>query len=132
MKNLDQIFSSFLLDNASTVRDTGVEKLVTLAQEFKADWIITAFLPKIKEVYDTPKQGYLFRMTALNCFASIIPFVSKEQTLTYICPYIVKGLKDTVPNVKFCALKLIRRISKQMDAQALVKTFKQYYIYLGL
>ena len=52
MKNLEAIFFSFLLDNAFSVRELGVEKLASIAQEFKADWVVNVVIPKLKEVND--------------------------------------------------------------------------------
>jgi serine/threonine-protein phosphatase 2A regulatory subunit A len=125
MKNLDPIFSVFYMDNAYTVRELGIEKLALMAQEFKADWILGTIIPKLKEVYDMPKQGYLYRMTVISSFVSIIPFLNKEQSTALIAPILIKAMKDIVPNVRFCALKIIKKASKYMDQQQVAKLFKQ-------
>jgi len=131
MKNLEGIFFSFLLDNAFSVRELGVEKLASIAQEFKADWVVNVVIPKLKEVNDQPKQGYLYRMTVLCSYVSIISTLSKEQINTYILPTMLKACKDTVPNVRFGVLKIIKKICKFIDPAALQKQFKPYLFYIG-
>ena len=125
MKNLDSIFSLFLSDNASQARELGVEKLGQICTEFKADWVINVLIPKLKDIYDQPKQGYLFRMTVFNTFTAIMPVLSKDQIITYISPILLKAFKDVVPNVRFCALKLIKKVSKFIDPQLLAKQYRQ-------
>jgi len=65
-KNLEPIFLQFLTDNAASVRDMGIEKLLMLATEFKADWIVNSYIPKANDILNKEKQGYLYRMAVLN------------------------------------------------------------------
>eukprot|EP00824_Muranothrix_gubernata_P008479 TRINITY_DN2090_c0_g1_i4.p1 TRINITY_DN2090_c0_g1~~TRINITY_DN2090_c0_g1_i4.p1 ORF type:complete len:142 (-),score=24.96 TRINITY_DN2090_c0_g1_i4:23-448(-) len=65
-KNLEAIFIKFLSDMASAVREEGIEQLRLLVEEFKSEWVIHSYLPKMNEAINKEKQGYLYRMTALN------------------------------------------------------------------
>ena len=76
MKSLEPIFMQFLLDNVAAVREAGIERLQTLALEYKADWIVNGYLPKANEILGKEKQGYLFRMAVLN---STMVFVEKSS-----------------------------------------------------
>ncbi len=65
-KNVEPIFLLFLTDITAAVREAGIEWLQVLAKEFKADWIVNAYIPKAVEILGRDKQGYLYRMTILN------------------------------------------------------------------
>jgi len=68
-KNVEPIYMLFMVDNTAAVRETGIEKLQMLTNEFKADWVINGYIPKAVEVLNREKQGYLYRMTALISIA---------------------------------------------------------------
>lgn len=77
MKNLEPIFMQYATDNAASVRDAGIEKLLLISSEFKADWVINAYLPKATEIMNKEKLGYLYRMTLLNSYLVIRIFIKK-------------------------------------------------------
>lgn len=70
-KNIETIFMLFLVDTASSVRESGVDMLQILAAEFKADWVVNGFLPKAFDVLGKEKVGYLHRISVLNSIAVI-------------------------------------------------------------
>ena len=125
MKNLDSLFSTYSLDSASMIRDLGAEKLTQMATAFGNEWSVNIFLPKLKEVNEQAKVGYLYRISALNSLYAIVPILNKEQFTINIAPMILKALKDPVPNVKFTALRLIKKVLKHVDIQIINKHFKQ-------
>jgi len=53
-------------NTAASVRDTGVRKVKELADKYKGDWVMSSFIPKVVEIYNTDKQGYNYRMTCLS------------------------------------------------------------------
>lgn len=61
-KHLKEIFFGFLTDTAASVRNEGIKKMGELASSFRSDWIIDEVVPKLNEIYDQEKQGYLYRM----------------------------------------------------------------------
>jgi len=78
VKHLEPIFMTYLTNTAASVREMGILKIKDIAEKFKADWIISSFIPKLIENYNVDKQGYNYRMCSLNSCLSIIPFLSKE------------------------------------------------------
>jgi hypothetical protein len=70
-KNVEPIFLLFLVDTSAAVRDAGIEKLLVMANEFKADWVINVYAPKAVEILNRDKIGYLYRMAVLNSLAVI-------------------------------------------------------------
>lgn len=87
----------------------GITKSKDLAEKFGKDWIISSFVPKVTENYNIDKQGYNYRMCSLNSMKVIMPFISKEQVTQFVVPFLIKALKDPIPNVKFTAAKVIQR-----------------------
>lgn len=66
MKNVEEVFLLLLLDDALAVREAAVESLYLLADEFKQDWIMNAYIPRAIEMYTREKQNYLRRITILS------------------------------------------------------------------
>jgi hypothetical protein len=64
-KQLEGIFFSYLSNTAASVRETGVKKVKELAEKYKADWVMSSFIPKVLESYNADKQGYNYRMCCL-------------------------------------------------------------------
>lgn len=51
----------------------GIKKAKEIGEKFKAEWIISSFIPKVIENYNIDKQGYNYRMCSLSSMHSIIP-----------------------------------------------------------
>eukprot|EP00826_Nyctotherus_ovalis_P057667 TRINITY_DN7893_c0_g5_i1.p1 TRINITY_DN7893_c0_g5~~TRINITY_DN7893_c0_g5_i1.p1 ORF type:complete len:322 (+),score=103.69 TRINITY_DN7893_c0_g5_i1:703-1668(+) len=66
MKNVEETFLLLLLDDALAVREAAIESLYLLADEFKQDWIMNAYIPRAIEMYTREKQNYLCRMSVLS------------------------------------------------------------------
>ena len=54
-KHLESIFLSYLTNTAASVREMGIKKSKELAEKFKADWILSGFIPKVIENYNIDK-----------------------------------------------------------------------------
>lgn len=52
VKHLESIFMNYLTNTAAAVREMGILKLKEMAKQFKGDWVISNFIPKIVECYN--------------------------------------------------------------------------------
>ncbi len=137
-KNLDPIFVSFLNDTAASVRNEGRERLKILATEFKSDWVINQFLPKLVENIGREKQGYLYRIASISCMTvmplrllmkqSVLHVLSKDQIGSSLIPILVKSSKDPIPNVRFCVCKILTTIIPSLDSNLVHSRIKPYSI----
>jgi|LauGreDrversion4_2_1035121.scaffolds.fasta_scaffold355762_1 serine/threonine-protein phosphatase 2A regulatory subunit A len=109
-------------NTAASVRDTGVKKVKELADKYKGDWVISSFIPKVVEIYNTDKQGYNYRMTCLYSLQQIIPYLSKDQVNSSVVPIFVKAMKDPIPNVRFTVAKILKTIKSQLDPSIVSST----------
>jgi serine/threonine-protein phosphatase 2A regulatory subunit A len=85
-KHLEQLFLSYLTNTAASVRETGVKKVKELADKYRGEWIIQAFIPKVIENYNTEKQGYNYRMCCLMSLQQILPYLTKDQITSQVLP----------------------------------------------
>lgn len=53
--NLEPIFLAYLTNSAAAVREIGIKKVKEIAAEFKQEWVMTNFIPKITETYNVDK-----------------------------------------------------------------------------
>jgi len=72
VKSLESIFMTYLTSTAAAVRDIGVVKVKQMAVNFKSDWVVSSFIPKIIECYNVDKQGFNFRMACLMSLSSVM------------------------------------------------------------
>jgi serine/threonine-protein phosphatase 2A regulatory subunit A len=54
-KHLESIFLTYLTNTAASVREMGIKKSREIAEKFKADWIVTNYIPKVVENYNIDK-----------------------------------------------------------------------------
>lgn len=102
------MFFNFLTETAASARDMGIKKVRELAEIFKGEWVVNDFVPKIHEVYNTEKIGYLYRLCCIYSLNSVSPQLSKDQISQHVTPILAKACKDNIPNVKFCVAKAIK------------------------
>merc|ERR1711904_284303 len=112
---LEQLFLSSLTDSVQQVRQATIQNLGDIASNFGTDWAAGHLLPKIEEQY-TPTSGYSSRLTILHAMTQLCKVMSPEQIVQLVIPTLVKGTKDTVPNVRFCACMML---SELIDAHNL-------------
>ena len=77
-ENIESIFLMFLTDSVFAVREEGINKVILLAETFKADWVINSYIPKVKKIFSNNKFGYLHRITAINSLVVLIIINSRE------------------------------------------------------
>jgi len=105
----EAVYMSYLNNTAAAVRETGIIQAEYMGKKFGADWIISNYLPKVVENYNIEKHPYNYRMSCLNSMASMMPLLRADMISEFIVPTLVAGCADKVPNVQFCAGKIIRK-----------------------
>jgi len=91
-----------------------LKKLPSLIQVYKIEWVYNGLLPKLNEALNKD-NGYLFRITAIYCLQAVAQSVSQEIVTDKILPLLLKVGKDTVPNVKFTVIKMLKTITTKSD-----------------
>eukprot|EP00931_Biecheleriopsis_adriatica_P049847 TRINITY_DN2883_c0_g1_i1.p1 TRINITY_DN2883_c0_g1~~TRINITY_DN2883_c0_g1_i1.p1 ORF type:complete len:592 (-),score=132.63 TRINITY_DN2883_c0_g1_i1:69-1844(-) len=115
---LESIVLSSLRDSVHSVRQAAISKLEDIAKCFGTKWTVDRLLPKLVEQYST-SAGYANRVTTLHVLPQVSSVMSPEQVGQYVMPLALKATKDSVPNVRFCACKIItamienKRVSPQ-------------------
>mmetsp|Transcript_27889 Transcript_27889/g.27749 ORF Transcript_27889/g.27749 Transcript_27889/m.27749 type:complete len:297 (-) Transcript_27889:38-928(-) len=123
-RNLKDIFFGFLTDTAASVRNQGILKLGDLAESFGSDWVIDEIIPKLNDIYDQDKQGYLYRMCVINAGIEISRGLSKSQINAHIVPIMLKACSDSVANVRITVCKAIKKLVSTPEGAAVGANFK--------
>jgi len=113
-KIMEPIFMGFLKDRAHTIREFGIKKLPSLIQVYKIEWVYNGLLPKLNDALNKD-NGYLFRITAIYCLQAVAQSVSTDIMNDKILPLLLKSGKDTVPNVKFTVIKILKSLTTKSD-----------------
>jgi hypothetical protein len=50
----------------------GVHKVQQMALQFKSDWVISSFVPKVNECYNQDKQSFNYRMACLMSLSAVM------------------------------------------------------------
>lgn len=108
---LEALFLSSLRDSVHDVRRTAIERLEEIAKLFGKQWTMDRLFPKITEQY-SQSAGYANRVTTLQVLPKLSGVMEAEQVSAQIVPMIIKAMKDGVPNVRFCALKMLITLSQ--------------------
>lgn len=72
VKHLESIFMQYLTNTAAAVRLMGVQKVQQMALQFKSDWVISSFVPKVNECYNQDKQSFNYRMACLMSLSAVM------------------------------------------------------------
>ena len=115
LKSLEVIFMQYLNNSAAAVREMGIQKSKEIAEQFKSDWVLTNFVPKVVANYDVDKKGYNYRMCALESLSVVMPLLQKDAISDKIVPTLLKACSDKVPNVQFCVSRIIQKQMKYID-----------------
>merc|ERR1712151_1463370 len=103
---LEPLYLSSLRDSVHGVREAAVQYLKGIADTFGAQWTVEHLLPKLVEQF-SQSAGYANRVTTLHVLPHVSGVMTAHQILEFIVPLLIKAMKDTVPNVKFCACRTI-------------------------
>lgn len=123
-KNLKDVFFGFLTDTAASVRNQGIIKLGELAVSYRNDWVIDEIIPKLNDIYDQEKQGYLYRMCVINAGIEVARSLSKSQINTHIVPIMLKACTDPVANVRITVCKAIKKLVSLPEGASVGSNFK--------
>ena len=123
-KNLKDIFFGFLTDTAASIRGEGIKKLGELSSSFKSEWIVDEVVPKLNEIYDQDKQGYLYRMCVLNSSVEISKTLTKTQINSHVVPIMLKACTDPVANVRITVAKAIKKLVSLPEGSLVGYNFK--------
>merc|ERR1711953_594276 len=99
-------FLSSLRDSVHSVRATAIDNLKEITMHFGGSWTVEHLLPKIVEQY-SQSAGYANRVTTLQVLPQVSYVMTPDQIVQFIVPLLMKAMKDSVPNVRFCACKAI-------------------------
>jgi len=122
-KHIEPIFFGFLKDKANTIRELGTSKLIALVQVYKTEWLLNSCLPKLNDALKKD-NGYLYRITALNCLRAIAQVCPPDTLNEKILPIFLKNAKDEVPNVRFVVVKIIKSLLVKFDSNTFASQIK--------
>jgi len=103
---LEALILSSLRDSVYSVRQSAIQNLKEITEAFGAPWAVENLLPKLTEQY-SQSAGYANRVTTLHVLPQVATVMTPDQIVQFILPLLVKALKDSVPNVRFCACKTL-------------------------
>jgi serine/threonine-protein phosphatase 2A regulatory subunit A len=103
---LETLFLSSLRDSVHSVRQAAIFHLKEIVETFGSQWTVEHLLPKLVEQY-SQASGYANRVTTLNVLPQVSGVMTADQIVQFVVPLLIKATKDTVPNVKFCACRMI-------------------------
>jgi serine/threonine-protein phosphatase 2A regulatory subunit A len=111
---LEALFLSSLRDSVHSVRQTAILHLKEISETFGGMWTVEHLLPKIVEQY-SQSAGYANRVTTLHVLLQVSGVMTSDQIVQFIVPLLIKAMKDSVPNVRFCACKTIMCLLEQYN-----------------
>jgi serine/threonine-protein phosphatase 2A regulatory subunit A len=114
---LESLFLASLRDSVHSVRVAGIQNLRLVAECFGASWTVEHLLPKIVEQY-SQSAGYANRVTTLSVLPQVAHVMTADQIVQFIVPLLIKATKDSVPNVRFSACRMLIEIMEQKTINA--------------
>jgi serine/threonine-protein phosphatase 2A regulatory subunit A len=137
-QKLEALFISSLRDSVFSVRKEALTQLKQIADTFGQQWTAEHLLSKIMDLYggvqgQNPATGYASRVTTLQAMPKVWDSLRADQSASSaVISLLVKALKDSVPNVRFCACKVvIELLTDTKDKAELVKKLKPALLELG-
>merc|ERR1719361_1618389 len=106
VSKLEALFLSSLRDSVHCVRYSAITHTKDIAVAFGPQWTMDHLLPKLVEHY-SQSSGYANRVTTLYVLAQVTTVMPPDQIVRLVLPTFTKALKDSVPNVRFCACKML-------------------------
>lgn len=104
---------SYLKDRIQVVRSNGIEKLTGLIQTYK-DWALAKLYTKLIEATNK-ENGYLYRLTGLQSLKVLAQNIAPDTAAEKILPVLIKHLSDSVPNIRFVTIKLIKELAPKFE-----------------
>lgn len=57
-------------------------------------------------------------MCSLNSLHAVMSHISKDQITIQVIPLLLKAMKDPIPNVRFCAAKIVKQARSNIEGSA--------------
>lgn len=111
-ESLSTIFFAFLTDTAAEVRQICIDNVVSLTESFGSDWAVQVVIPKLNEIFNQEKQGYLYRMSVIRTAIALCKPFNKALITQHLIPILERAAKDDIPNVKISLCKQIPKIAQ--------------------
>jgi len=112
---LEALFLSSLRDSVHSVRQAAIQNLKEIAETFGVQWTVEHLCPKIMEQY-SQSAGYANRVTTLHVLPQISAVMTADQVKQFVLPLLTKATKDSVPNVRFCACRVMLELIENKKA----------------
>jgi len=112
-KLLPLYFSTFH-DVVSSVRTASTAVLRPLTDALGADWAAARAVPKLRELMSSG-GNYLTRITVLYAAGSLLAAEDNGSLADDLLPMMLERVSDTVPNVRFSAVKVLGRLAGKVD-----------------
>jgi serine/threonine-protein phosphatase 2A regulatory subunit A len=114
-EKLEALITSSLIDSCWKVRQATIDTVAGIAAMFGEQWSASILLPPILKMYAPDR--YANRITVLKTFPKIcqaMPDENAQQSLLnkFFIPIVEKALKDSIPNVRYCACETIEKYLK--------------------
>jgi serine/threonine-protein phosphatase 2A regulatory subunit A len=106
---LEALFLSSLRDSVYEVRATAITQMGNVVNIFGPQWTVEHLVPKIMEQY-SQGAGYANRVTTLNTLPHLAKQMDAQQVEQFVIPLLVKATKDSVPNVRFSACRMLQKV----------------------
>ncbi|KAL4433336.1 hypothetical protein ABPG74_017440 [Tetrahymena malaccensis] len=119
---LEPMFMNYLKDRIAVVRENGVEKLAILIQTYR-DWSNSKLFNKLLESI-SKENGYLYRLTGIQSLRTLALNVAPETAADKILPILIKHLNDTVPNIRFITIKILKDLASKIDNASIQNDIK--------
>lgn len=95
-------------DQVNAVRMSATRTLQPLARVLGLPWVRAKLLPKLVELYNAEGSSYLQRITVLYGIRDLSVHPDMAELAHELLPLVLRGLQDTVPNVRFVAAQVIQ------------------------
>jgi serine/threonine-protein phosphatase 2A regulatory subunit A len=102
---LERVFLSAFRDGVHSVRLRAIAESKTIVDAFGAEWTVQHLMPKIVNLADL--DAYANRVARLLILGKIFQVLSASQIEEHMVPMVVEALRDSVPNVRFTACKVL-------------------------
>ncbi len=86
-------------DTVNAVRMASTKSLIMLSQVYGEDWTASRFVPKLAKLWDG-SSSYLQKITVLYAVKALNVEVKSKTVVNELFPRVMKGCKDTTPNVR--------------------------------
>eukprot|EP01015_Nassula_variabilis_P028291 TRINITY_DN5896_c0_g1_i1.p1 TRINITY_DN5896_c0_g1~~TRINITY_DN5896_c0_g1_i1.p1 ORF type:complete len:389 (+),score=60.61 TRINITY_DN5896_c0_g1_i1:68-1234(+) len=117
-KTLEPLYFQYLTDKAHAVRELGVQSVPKLIKAFNKTWLNGNLLPRLNDII-AKDFTYLLKITALYSLEAATSVLKSDEINDKILPMLIRCGRDSVPNVRFTVINILKNISNKLDDPAL-------------